>query len=131
MIKTPQSPYIIGVCGPSCSGKTTTCKMIIDKANSTISTILKDSHKINNYVTVMSQDSYYIGGNQDTNYDVPDAIDFDLMISHLVDLCNGKFINSPIYDFTIHKRTNQTIKLNPSPIIIVEGILIFFDPKLR
>lgn len=121
--------YIIGVCGPSCSGKTTTCKMIIDKANKTIQNLLNDKEE--NFVSVLSQDSYYKGGNRETNYDIPDAIDFKLMISHLRDLSRGKSINCPIYDFTTHTRKKDTIKIDPAPIIVVEGILIFFVEELR
>ena len=115
--------YVIGVCGPSCGGKTTVCKEIQKKISST----LKD----NNNICVISQDSYYKGGNPNTNYDIPDSIDFDLLIEHVKNLIDGKEVNIPIYDFATHDRKEETNKYIPTKIIIIEGILIFSNDKLR
>ena len=119
--------YVIGVCGPSCGGKTTVCKEIQNKIIST----LKNNNNDNNIICVISQDSYYNGGNPNTNYDVPESIDFDLLIEHIKDLIDGKEINVPIYDFTSHNRKEESNKCVPTKIIIVEGILIFSNEKLR
>lgn len=117
--------YVIGVCGASCSGKTTMCNKIIEK--------LRKMHNNNgeNIIAVLSQDSYYIGGNEDTNYDIPESVDFDLMAGHLMDLINGKQIEEPIYDFSTHSRTIKTKTIGPAKIILVEGILIFSQKKIR
>lgn len=119
------APYVIGISGGSGSGKT----FIADLITNTIKEIFPNSESAR--VTVISQDSYYRGGNADTNYDVPDAIDFDLLITHLRQLINGYAIDKPIYDFATHSRTKETVKIYPSSIIVVEGILIFTLEELR
>lgn len=116
--------YIIGVCGASCSGKTTICKKMIDK----IKSILGDDQSS---VTLISQDSYYFGGDSNTNYDVPSSIDFDLMIEQIKELKNGNDIESPVYDFGTHSRKKDTKKIKSTKIIIIEGILIFSVDKIR
>lgn len=103
-------PYIIGICGATCSGKTTVSNSIIEKCPDAI---------------IISQDNYYKGGNNETNYDVPEAIDFDLLNEHLEKLRNGNPIDMPVYDFSTHSRTKYTEYVEPANIIILEGILIF------
>lgn len=115
--------YVIGVCGPSCGGKTTVCKEIENK--------LIPTHNNNNVICVISQDNYYIGGNAETNYDLPESIDFNLLISHVKDLISGKDISMPIYDFSTHNRKEETHEYSPTKIIIIEGILIFSNEELR
>ena len=110
------SSYIIGVCGASCSGKTRTVNSIVNS--------LKEK------TVVISQDSYYFTGNENTNCDIPESIDFKLLISHIKDLLNGKCIDSPIYDFSTHSRLKETKKIIPTKIIILEGILIFTQKDL-
>lgn len=109
--------YVIGVCGPSCSGKTKTVDEIVSSLPSD--------------VTILSQDSYYLTGSEDTNYDVPEAIDFDLMADHLKQLIEGKGVKAPIYDFSTHSRVLETDLKLPSKIVILEGILIFTQKELR
>ncbi len=118
--KKKNGHYIIGVCGASCSGKSTVCERIE-----------QSHHGLSESVIIISQDRYYKGGNSSTNYDVPSAIDFDHLISDLSALKKGKSVQAPIYDFTKHKKKEETDLLKPTPIIIVEGILIFCVPKLR
>ncbi len=65
------------------------------------------------------------------NFDHPDSIEFELLRKHIVDLKNGKSIERPIYDFTTHSRKEGSVKINPSKIIVVEGILIFAVPEIR
>ena len=65
------------------------------------------------------------------NYDHPDSIDFDLLVKHIKDLVAGKSIAKPMYDFTSHNRKDETEKVDPAKIIIIEGILILAIPKLR
>lgn len=113
-------PYIIGVCGGSCSGKTTIASRIVTQLTEN-----------NDHAVVVSQDSYYIGGDADTNYDTIESIDFNLMVKHLKELSNGNEINVPTYDFSIHQRTKEIIRLAPAPIIIIEGILIFTNELIR
>lgn len=118
-------PYIIGICGGSGSGKTYISNLIIDA----IKKNFINTKCVN--INVLSQDSYYKGGDSKTNYDIPNAIDFNLLVKHLQDLISGKAIHSPIYDFSLHQRKNETILFEPAKIIIVEGILIFTQKELR
>jgi uridine kinase len=118
MSEVPIKPfYIIGVCGGSCSGKTTLANFI----NSSF-----------DEVTTIKQDWYYKGGNSETNFDHPDSIDFEFMIEQINDLLNGKEIMAPIYDFSTHSRKKHEITvIKPSKILVIEGILIFHHTKLN
>lgn len=118
-------PYIIGICGASGSGKTYISNLIVNTTNELFKNISDGD------IIVLNQDSYYKSGNDNTNFDVPDAIDFDLLQDHLELLINGCNIDCPIYDFTTHSRKNVCTKISPGKIIIVEGILIFTQIKLR
>ena len=118
------SPYIIGIAGASGSGKSYVAKIIAK-------TIKRMFPEMANDIEIISQDSYYKGGNENTNYDVPESIDFDLMCEQLYMLINNKQISSPIYDFVTHTRKDETKIINPCKILIVEGILIFTQERLR
>ena len=116
---------IIGICGGSGSGKTTLVEAV-------------RAHLSTDFVSVISQDAYY--KNHDTltfeercelNYDHPNAIDYDLFVSHLNQLKEGKSIHSPIYSYSEHLRSDQFIEVFPKPIVLVEGILIFAHTQLR
>lgn len=109
--------HVIGVCGSTCSGKS--------KCVNAIKNSLPEES-----VTVVSQDNYYFSGNEETNYDVPEAIDFQLLIEHIKDLASGKSIECPIYDFATHSRLKETKIIKSCKIIIVEGILIFTQKEL-
>jgi uridine kinase len=117
--------YVIGVCGSSCSGKTTVCKEICKK----IVSILGDNNS--SHICVISQDSYYNGGNAATNYDIPDSIDFELMVGQLDKIINGEEIDMPVYDFATHSRKDETRRVCPARIVIIEGILIFSEERVR
>jgi len=116
---------IIGIAGGTGCGKTTVVNQILNE--------LPEGE-----VGVISQDSYY----QDTthlsyeervkiNFDHPRSIDFDLLATHLKKLKNNKAVNQPVYSFVQHNRTGDTILTNPRKVMIVEGILILTNPKLR
>ena len=116
---------IIGICGGSGSGKTTLVEAI-------------RAHLSTDFMSVISQDSYY--KNNDTltfeercklNYDHPNAIDYELFVSHLNQLKEGKSIHSPIYSYSEHLRSDQFIEVFPKPVVLVEGILIFAHTLLR
>ena len=116
---------ILGIAGGSGSGKTTVVKAIADH--------LKEN------VVVIPQDSYYKDMSDATeeekrthNFDHPDSVDFDLLHRQLGDLKEGKTVEQPIYSYlTCGRSKDQTLTVRPADIIIVEGILIFTDPKLR
>ncbi|MGL5545300.1 MAG: uridine kinase [Cetobacterium sp.] len=116
---------LIGVAGGSGSGKTT------------IAHNLAKAFKSEDAVLV-EQDAYYkeltnlsLEEKAAVNFDHPDSIEFDLLREHLTKLVNGEAIDRPIYDFTTHSRKEGCLRLEPSKIIIVEGILIFAVPEIR
>nr|WP_291259962.1 uridine kinase [Fusobacterium sp.] len=116
---------LIGVAGGSGSGKTTV-------ANNLVKAFKADD------AALVEQDAYYreltnmtLEEKAKVNFDHPDSIEFDLLRKHLVALKNGEVIDRPIYDFTTHSRKEGVVKINPSKIIIVEGILIFAVPEIR
>ena len=115
---------VIGIAGGSGSGKTTLMKNLIEK--------------FGNVITVLSHDNYYKRHDELTyeercllNYDEPAAFDTSLMVYQLDQLRHGQCIDCPVYDFTVHNRSNETIRVVPEKVIIVEGILIFEPQELR
>ena len=115
---------VIGIAGGTGSGKTTLMRNIMAE--------------FEGMVTVLSHDNYYKRHDELTfeersslNYDEPDAIETSLMVEHLIKLKNGEAIDCPVYDFTRHNRSEETIHLGPKPVIVVEGILIFENEPLR
>lgn len=117
--------FIIGIAGGTGSGKTSIAKEIISDF---------DQKKIN----LIQQDSYYkdlsnisLEERSIHNFDHPNAIDFQLMKKHLIDLSKGEKTNIPQYDFSTHTRTNKTRLLVKPKVIILEGILALHDPKIR
>lgn len=116
---------IIGICGGTGSGKTTVAKRILETVS-------------NEQVAFLQHDSYYrnLGDmplelRHAINFDHPDALDNELFINHVKALRAGETIEMPVYDFATHQRKNITIRIDPKPILIIEGILIFVDPSLR
>ncbi len=115
---------IIGIAGGTGSGKTTLTEQI--------------RKRFGDDVTVIYHDNYYrlqVGKTYDqrskVNYDHPDAFETPLIIKHLKALKAGNSIESPIYDYTQHNRSEQNQVIQPSKVIIVEGILIFAEKELR
>lgn len=115
---------VIGIAGGTGSGKSTLMKN------------LKERFAEN--VTVLSHDNYYRQHDELTyeqrcqlNYDEPDSLETDLMARHLEQLRRGEAIDCPVYDFTVHNRSQETERIVPKKVIIVEGILIFENEALR
>ena len=115
---------VIGIAGGTGSGKTTLMKNIVNR--------------FGDVVTVISHDNYYKRHDDLTyeercliNYDEPAAFETELMVEHLAALRRGETIQCPVYDFTVHNRSNDVITIVPKQVIIVEGILIFADEELR
>ncbi len=115
---------VIGIAGGTGSGKTTLMKSLMGQFGSEI--------------TVLSHDNYYRAHNDlpyeercKLNYDEPAAFETELMVRHLKKLRAGQTVQCPVYDFTIHNRSDQVIELKPKSVIMVEGILIFENKALR
>jgi len=115
---------MIGIAGGTGSGKTTLMKNLVER--------------FGDVVTVLSHDNYYKRHDEMTyeercliNYDEPAAFENELMARHLDALRHGQSIQCPVYDYTVHNRSNETIAIHPKQVIIIEGILIFADEALR
>lgn len=114
---------VIGIAGGSGSGKTTLMKNLMKR--------------FDNNIAVLSHDNYYRAHDElpyeqrsKLNYDHPDAFETEMMIEHLKLLKEGKPIECPVYDYTIHNRGNEVTVVQPQKVIIVEGILIFENKEL-
>ncbi|MCY7348477.1 MAG: uridine kinase [Pyrinomonadaceae bacterium] len=115
---------IIGICGGTGSGKTTIARKIIEAVS-------RES------VILLEQDSYYrnledmpLDARRQTNFDHPDSIDSEMLVNHLKRLKGNLAVEMPIYDFKTHTRKPQTEHLDPKPVVIVEGILIFAEARI-
>ena len=116
---------IIGISGGTGSGKTTVARKIISSLGE-------------GNVSYLQQDSYYrnlgdmpLDSRNRVNFDHPDALDNELLLNHLESLRAGDCIQRPVYDFVTHSRKAETVRLEALPVIIVEGILIFYDARVR
>lgn len=118
-------PVVFGVAGGTASGKTTVARAILDAVGAS-------------QIAYLPHDAYYSDRSDLTfeerarlNYDHPDSLDTKLLIRHIKQLSKGLPVHVPVYDFTTDRRTEETILVEPSPIILVDGILIFTKRKLR
>jgi len=121
----PASPLVIGIAGGTGSGKTTVANVILKRVGA-------------HHIAYVPHDAYYRNfadlpkAQRDLiNWDHPNSLETDLMIEHVKTLKAGRRVELPVYDFTMHARTAQTVPVEPQPIVIVEGILIFVDAILR
>ncbi len=118
-------PIIFGVAGGTASGKTTVARNILKAVGAA-------------KVAYLPHDAYYkdrpdlsLEERAQLNYDHPNSLETRLMIKHIKQLVVGAAVEVPVYDFTIHRRTDETVTVDPSPIVLVDGILIFTRRKLR
>jgi uridine kinase len=127
MFDTPPStnPVTIGVAGGSGSGKTTVSTAILERVGT-------------EHIAYMEHDAYYkdirdlpYADSQPINFDHPDSLETDLLIEHIQQLKRGQAVAVPIYDFTTNSRTDRVRVVEPQPVILVEGILLFAEPELR
>ena len=119
------TPFIIGIAGGSGSGKSTITRKVIEAAGT-------------EHTGVIVQDNYYLDQSDLTfeqrvltNYDHPHAFDWALMIAQIDDLRNGLPIKMPLYDFALHTRSSETIRVTPAKVIVVEGLFALYDKTLR
>jgi uridine kinase len=120
-----QIPLTIGVAGGTGSGKTTVANVILERVGK-------------KQISYLPHDAYYRDfGNLPPdqkaakNFDHPDSLETELMIEHIRQLKRGKPVEIPVYDFSTNSRTEKTTRVEPRPVIIVEGILLFADKELR
>lgn len=122
---TQTTPLVIGIAGGSGSGKTTVVREILNRIGA-------------DRIAYLQHDSYYkdMSGfpsalHSEINFDHPNSIETELLITHLISLREGHAVQVPIYDFATDSRTSETLTVNPRKVILVEGILIFTEPELR
>ncbi|KAF8037622.1 hypothetical protein BT93_B0485 [Corymbia citriodora subsp. variegata] len=120
-----KQPFVIGVAGGTASGKTTVCDMIISQMH-------------HESVVLVNQDSFYHSLSDEKlqkvheyNFDHPDAFNTELLLSCMEKLKRGQEVSIPEYNFKSHKSTEAACKVNPSDVIILEGILVLHDPRVR
>ena len=118
------SIMIIGVAGGTGSGKTTLARHIANAFGDRVAVITHDSY-------YRAQDNKTVEERALQNYDHPDAFETDLLCRHLEMLANGQAVDVPVYDYTIHNRSSVTVRVEPKPVIVLEGILLFSDEILR
>jgi len=115
---------VIGICGGTGSGKTTITERIISVLSPESVLVLQQDHYYKDFPHLPLEE----GARQ--NFDHPDSFDTPLLIEHVRQLAEGRPVDRPVYDFTKHERASHTVRLNPSPAIILEGILIFENKAL-
>lgn len=120
-----EKPILICIAGGSASGKTTLVNEIAEAFE-------------NQDIVILKHDDYYrdqshlsLEERKNTNYDHPSSLENELLIKHLKDLLNNKSINKPIYDFVIQTRSDKYEKVNPAKVIILDGILVLEDSRIR
>lgn len=122
---TPRRPYLIGVAGGSNSGKTTIATRLAE--------LIGPEH-----LSLIKLDSYYVERKNEpleqraaANYDHPDAFDWELLNDHLAALTAGATVQVPVYDYEIHGRADHCENVRAARVIVVEGILVLWEPRLR
>jgi uridine kinase len=125
MVDSKQDSILIGIAGGTGSGKTTVANVVLQRVGTSS-------------IAFVPHDAYYKdlrnlpkAQREQVNFDHPASLDTELMIEHLHALKRREAVEIPIYDFTTHSRTKNTTHVDPQPVILVEGILIFADPVLR
>lgn len=121
----PVPPLVIGIAGGTGSGKTTVASVILQRVG---------AHRI----SFLQHDAYYkdltslsLEQRAQFNFDHPDSLESDLLVEHILQLKNWQPVQLPVYDFTTHSRTTRSILVEPRRVILVEGILIFYEAALR
>ena len=119
-----KSVYVIGIAGGSGSGKSTFAARLIQAFPDSVALVSCDNY-------YRAHDDIPLEERRRLNYDAPEALEFDLMVSHLQALKRGEAVDCPVYDFALHNRSDKVMRIDPKPVILVDGILILSDPALR
>ena len=125
MASLKYKPVVFGVAGGTASGKTTVARAVLDAVGASKIAYLPHDAYYHDRVDLSFEDRTRL------NYDHPDSLDTKLLVRHIKELSVGAPVHVPVYDFTTDRRTEDTILVEPAPIILVDGILIFTKRKLR
>lgn len=121
---TPSRPLFIGLAGGSGSGKTTIAEEVVKRLSGQVALLHHDAY-YRHRVDLTFEERTRV------NYDHPSSLETELLISHLEDLRTGLAVEHPVYDFAQHLRAEETIRIEPAPVIVVEGILVLSQSELR
>ena len=117
-------PLFIGLAGGSGSGKTTIAESVLDRLDGKVALVQHDA-----YYRHAPELSYE--DRTKVNYDHPASLETELLVEHLMALRAGEPIDRPVYDFAVHLRSEDTVRVEPAPVVVVEGILVLAEPELR
>ena len=118
-------PLFIGIAGGSGSGKSTVARRVAESLSGASVAFIDMDAYYRNFAALPMEERRQI------NWDHPDAFDFDLFLSQLGDLASGRPIAKPVYDFVSHSRSERTVRIEPADVVVVDGILLFVDERVR
>ena len=119
-----KNAFVIGIAGGSGSGKSTFAQRLKDRFPEDIALVSCDNYYLARHDMPLEE-------RKKQNYDSPEAFEFDLMVQQISQLKSGSDIHCPVYDFTQHDRSDQVLTIDAKPVVLIDGILIFSEPKLR
>jgi uridine kinase len=118
-------PLVIGIAGGSGSGKSTVARRVADALeHASVAFIDMDAY-YRNFTNLSAEERKHV------NWDHPDAFDLDLFVSQMTALSDGRTIEKPVYDFATHARRGETVRIEPPDVVVIDGILLFVDRRLR
>ncbi len=120
----PDHPLFIGIAGGSGSGKTTIAEALVERLDGKVSIVQHDA-----YYRHMPELSFE--ERTKVNYDHPASLETELLVEHLIALRSGLRVERPVYDFSVHLRSDETVRVDPAPVVVIEGILVLAEPELR
>ena len=118
-------PFVLGIAGGSGSGKSTVARALLEALAPGTGVLIEQDHYYRSQSDVAPEER------QRVNYDHPDALEVELLAAHIDELRAGRAIERPTYDFAIHDRAPSGVRIEPARVIVVEGILVLFEPRLR
>ena len=121
----PGKPFVLGIAGGSGSGKSTVARALLDALAPGAGVLIEQDHYYRSQSHLAAEER------QRVNYDHPDALEVELLAAHIDELRAGRAIERPTYDFAIHDRALHGLRIEPARVIVVEGILVLFEPRLR
>jgi uridine kinase len=124
-MSAPKTPFVLGIAGGSGSGKSTIARAILEALAPSGGVLIEQDHYYR------PQPDLSLEERAQVNYDHPDSLEVELLAAHIDELRAGRAIERPSYDFAVHDRAPKGVRIEPAPVIVVEGILVLFEARLR